>query len=357
LSFFAIFFLIVCGGSNVTIVADTDALLLGDEDPLLGDEDGIVPTDEEEPEGEGIVTKDDAPIAKDDAPVVTDDAPVVTDDAPVVTDDDTGQPDEEQPDEEQPDEELTDETIPDEFFIDEEVTDDVVTDDVVTDELLTDDDTITTYTIGWCNLQWPTDPTVTSGDDITVYGRVYVAGLTDLSTAVDSAEELVVQMGLGTIGTDAETWNWGSQNIEPNPDNASAPEIGENDEYIFSTTADLPAGTYAFTFRFSGDGGATWTYCNANRPGDGYNGTDAEHPFEENKAGLLTVESGYVDPCLDPDACTEEHRGVCTDADLDGVAECACDLTYHLDTNTGTCVSDTRNMPCTNLLPLNASWK
>jgi len=60
----------------------------------------------------------------------------------------------------------------------------------------------------------------------------------------------------------------------------------------------------------------------------------------------------YVDPCT-PNPCTDTNKTVCTDTNLDGVAECACDTGYTLDGGTE-CIN-TKNVDCTDNAPTNAT--
>ena len=72
-------------------------------------------------------------------------------------------------------------------------------------------------------------------------------------------------------------WIWGE--AEPNPrwdgNNAG---VGAEDEYQYTLTAP-EAGTYDTAFRFSVDGGQTWTYCDGDGPGNtnGYQVEAAGH--------------------------------------------------------------------------------
>lgn len=143
--------------------------------------------------------------------------------------------------------------------------------------------------IGWCNLQHPPEMSVAAGQQTpTVYGRVYVDGCTHTMTngmndptvecgAVDG------QVGWGPDGADPTsnpgqfTWKDASYNPGHTAD--------DNDEHQATFTAPQMPGTYRYFYRFTGDGGATWTYCDT----DGHtpNGPDG---FSADQAGTLTVE-------------------------------------------------------------------
>ncbi len=124
-----------------------------------------------------------------------------------------------------------------------------------------------TYAIGSCNLQWPV-PDITSGgcanyagDSCQIYGKVFVPGLTD-ADGIQNAINLVGAMGYGPDGTASTTWpeeNWFQV------DNADTGATGHNsggDEYSYGLTIpSANGGPYDYAWRFSGDGGTTWTYC------------------------------------------------------------------------------------------------
>lgn len=70
--------------------------------------------------------------------------------------------------------------------------------------------------------------------------------------------------------------------------------------------------------------------------------------------GKFTMEVNLVeDPCAQANPCTSAHQGVCTDDDLDGIAECGCDTDFHMENNT--CVSDTKQVQCADNAPENAT--
>lgn len=60
-------------------------------------------------------------------------------------------------------------------------------------------------------------------------------------------------------------------------------QVLNDDEYSASVTAPA-AGSYAYTFRFSRDGGVHWTYCDLNGAGSNP-GID----FDSGQLGVMTV--------------------------------------------------------------------
>lgn len=134
----------------------------------------------------------------------------------------------------------------------------------------------TVYTIGFCRMQSPDTIDQDAGTSVDVYGRVYVAGLTDLSDANDLAPELSAQLGYGPDGTDPAVdagWTW--IDAMPNAGYTAVEEV-DNDEYLASLTVPAP-GEYDYAYRFSGDSEATYTYCDGQDAGnsDGYQAGNA----------------------------------------------------------------------------------
>jgi len=138
----------------------------------------------------------------------------------------------------------------------------------------------TDYDIDFCRYQFPTTRPgpYPAESTATVYGRVYVEGLTDADRSNNPARRLIAQAGLGAVGTDPATaggWDW--FDLEPN-DPYTAPDTPlerNNDEYF--GTIDIPASvgtTYDGAIRFSGDNGGTWVYCDRDGSTDGYEPAD-----------------------------------------------------------------------------------
>jgi hypothetical protein len=146
-----------------------------------------------------------------------------------------------------------------------------------------------TYPIDFCRLQFPDVIDETTGTDVTVFGRLFSGGLTDLSGVNDPAPEVIGYVGWGPDGSDPAvdaTWTWvaGTPNAGYGP--ASPNYEPNNDEYQAVLSVPAP-GTYDYAFRFSGDGGATFTYCDGQAAGssDGY---------QPANAGQMTSSPGVV---------------------------------------------------------------
>lgn len=126
----------------------------------------------------------------------------------------------------------------------------------------------TRYLVSFCRIQWPPSATIGRDGSVTVYGRVYAAGLTDRTSVTDVDPALVAQVGYGPTSSDpalgAWTWIDASPNLGYGPSSPGAEE--DNDEYQGSL-GTTTAGTYDYAYRFSGDFGATWTYCDVGDAG------------------------------------------------------------------------------------------
>ncbi|MBI3748092.1 MAG: hypothetical protein HY262_04495, partial [Chloroflexi bacterium] len=129
------------------------------------------------------------------------------------------------------------------------------------------------FPIGYAVLQWPKEITITRGDTTpTIYGQVYVAGLTD-SAAPASA--ILAQVGFGAPGSDPGAWtSWRPMSV-----NAGC-SCGNNYEYK-GTLRPSNAGVFDLLVRFSTDNGLTWAYGDQDGFYPGESGTDMP--------GLLTV--------------------------------------------------------------------
>ncbi len=140
--------------------------------------------------------------------------------------------------------------------------------------------------VTWCDLRGPaslqTDPDQPTPP---IFGRVFVEGLTD---RVGMAAGLTAEIGWGPDGSDPQTstaWQW-----------HAAVYSGDSsqlyDEYVASLTADA-SGSHDYAYRFSGDGGLTWLYCDLDDSDNGYDPTAAGTLDVTGAGGPLTL--GSVD--------------------------------------------------------------
>ncbi|MFH0866846.1 MAG: Ig-like domain-containing protein, partial [Bacteroidota bacterium] len=102
--------------------------------------------------------------------------------------------------------------------------------------------------IGYCNLQWPENGSITLSDPFTVYGRVGVDLVT--SAGLNTYEIIKVWVGYNSNNTNPNSWtNWVLASFNVNSD--------LNDEYMVDLGAEIAApGTYYYATRFqfgSGD--------------------------------------------------------------------------------------------------------
>ncbi len=110
------------------------------------------------------------------------------------------------------------------------------------------------FPIGYTVIQWPPNmsfPVRTSGSD-TVYGRIYVAGVTD---AAGDPATIWAEVGFGPDGSDPAGWTawW------PMSHNGGCGSCGGNYEYSGQMFPEV-AGEYDYLVRFSTNNGQTWVY-------------------------------------------------------------------------------------------------
>ena len=177
-------------------------------------------------------------------------------------------------------------------------------------------------TVDWCRLQFPLSIEGAEDDIVTVYGRVFIEGLTDATSGPDRVLPVRGELGFGPDGTDPATddgWIWIDGTANDGFSDAS------NDEYFVNL--ELPSlGEYDYAWRFTANAGGDWLYCDGNEAGaaDGYDIADA---------GALTVIDG---------------GGVCDDVVCDTPPDDSCDgptnaIVYD---GVGTCLDDSVEAIC-----------
>jgi hypothetical protein len=137
----------------------------------------------------------------------------------------------------------------------------------------------------FCVLQYPVAFDVGSGAIATVYGQLFEAGVTE---PAGPPAGWTAQVGFGPLGSDPRDlagWKFfdAAYNIQ----------FGDNDEFQASFTAPDTLGQYSYVYRFSSDGGNTFTYCDTNA-GDGGSGSNPGLTFSPADLGIMTVADPFA---------------------------------------------------------------
>jgi hypothetical protein len=143
---------------------------------------------------------------------------------------------------------------------------------------LPNNETNTSAECDFCNIQFPATLTGSPGVETSrIYGQIYEAGLTD-TTSGGPAPNILAEAGYGPQGTDPRAVDWIWFESEFNV------EVGNNDEYQARLIAPA-VGTYSYAYRYSLDGGLTWSYADSDGAGSN-GGLD----FNAAQVGILTVQ-------------------------------------------------------------------
>ena len=104
--------------------------------------------------------------------------------------------------------------------------------------------------VDFCNVDYPKDAAITTGDNFNVYAQAYEPGVTNASSTAAGAG-LVAWIGYNTIGYNHQPWNasgWTWVAATYDSDN------GNNDQFVAEIGSGLTAGTYYFASRFQLNG-------------------------------------------------------------------------------------------------------
>jgi hypothetical protein len=134
----------------------------------------------------------------------------------------------------------------------------------------------------YCVNQFPMQVTVAPGAQVPFFGQLYEAGLTDASAT--PAAGVTASLGLSPAGAASDPRFDPAWTFTAGAPNAGYDFAQNNDEYTVTITAPS-AGVYRFAWRFSFDGGASWTYCD-----DDGAGSNSGLDFAAAQTGTLTVQ-------------------------------------------------------------------
>lgn len=140
--------------------------------------------------------------------------------------------------------------------------------------------------VGYAHTQYPCSGSVAAGGSFTVYGWVWMPGVTD---AVGEGTRVDAEAGVGPDGTypwASSGWTWFTATYNTDVD-GPLPDDHANDEYVATLTAPSTAGAYDYAYRFTTDGGLSWTY--ADLGGDTCALIGTTDGYDPATAGALTV--------------------------------------------------------------------
>jgi len=130
----------------------------------------------------------------------------------------------------------------------------------------------TGVSIGWANLQWPGTANIGPVQTVTVYGQIWVDGITNQP---GPAPGINAWVGISPTNTNPDTWTtWvpAVYNLD----------VGNNDEYMADIGSGLAPGTYYYAYRWQLYGGSYYYGGFSTGGGGQWNGTT-------NVSGVLTV--------------------------------------------------------------------
>ncbi|MGM0575364.1 MAG: lamin tail domain-containing protein [Myxococcota bacterium] len=161
-----------------------------------------------------------------------------------------------------------------------------------------------------CRLQGPAVLEGFVGEDVSFTGRVRAAGLTDATSATDVTPLLQAQVGYGPDSSNPQAldseWTWLPAEPDETWDDAEEPG---HDQYVRQFPSP-EEGAWDVAYRFSADGGLSWTVCDLDA-GEGADGS--EDGYQSANAGDLTV---VQDPCV-PNPCDDPPANTCDGDVLD----------------------------------------
>jgi len=134
---------------------------------------------------------------------------------------------------------------------------------------------VSPWTIGACWISAPV-PSITAAEfsAVTVSGRVWISGLTDVQSGPDPDPLVWADVGVGPDGSDPSQsptgWHW--YPASPNPGFTHATDDEYEGDLLLPSSTGSP---YDYAYRFSADAGQSWTYCD--RTDSTYTPSDAGH--------------------------------------------------------------------------------
>jgi hypothetical protein len=161
-----------------------------------------------------------------------------------------------------------------------------------------------------CRLVGPVEAELLDSQPFVAVGQVVEAGVTTATAGTDPDPLLLAEAGWGPANTSpiSDTdWVWTP--AQPDAAWSDVDAVG-SDQYLSTVAAPAEAGEFDLAFRFSADGGVTWTVCDRATGTPGEDGS--QNGYQLDNAGALHV---TLRSACNPNPCVDPPDGVC-DGDL-----------------------------------------
>jgi hypothetical protein len=158
--------------------------------------------------------------------------------------------------------------------------------------------------IARCRLVGPVGVETLTGTPLTLQGRLRQPGLTDQTPITDLAPPVRAEVAWGPDGTNPAVDDSGWQTAEAAPDTTWVDNTDPGaDQWVGTFTTPAP-GDWDYAFRFTVNGGATWTWCDLATGLPGEDGS--QNGYQPANAGALTTLPNVCapNPCIKPPSST-----------------------------------------------------
>ncbi|MCB9730231.1 MAG: lamin tail domain-containing protein [Deltaproteobacteria bacterium] len=162
------------------------------------------------------------------------------------------------------------------------------------------------FGVARCRLFAPIGVETLTGTPLTLQGRLRQPGLTDASPKTDTSASLRAEVAWGPDGSNPSVDDSGWTTVEATPDAEwqDATDPGA-DQWMGTFNAPAP-GEWDYAFRFSVDGGASWSWCDLATGAPGEDGS--QNGYQPANAGALTA----LPNACSPNPCTTPPAGSCS---------------------------------------------
>lgn len=151
-----------------------------------------------------------------------------------------------------------------------------------------------------CRLVGPIGVETLTGTPLTLQGRLLQPGLTDMTPLNDLVPSLRGEVAWGPDGTNPAVDDSAWTTVEAAPDSDWVDSVDPGADQWLGTFTTPPPGEWDYAFRFTINGGASWTWCDLATGAPGEDGS--QNGYQPQNAGKLTTlpNACAPNPCIKP---------------------------------------------------------